>query len=42
MTPEQMRSLLELLDLIDEAHPNPAADVFVLKGVLKRMIVISN
>ena len=39
MTPQRARVLLELLDLIDEAHPQPAADVMVLKGVLKKLIV---
>lgn len=38
MTPEQARELFEILDLIDEAHASPAADVLVLKSVVKRII----
>lgn len=38
MTPEKTRELLEILDLIDEAHPQPTADIAVLKSVLTRLI----
>jgi hypothetical protein len=37
MTPEEGREMLELLDLIDEAHPQ-ASDVFTVKSVLRRVI----
>lgn len=37
VTAAQARKLLELLDLIDESQPS-SGDVFVLKGVIQRLI----
>jgi hypothetical protein len=39
VTPAQAHKLLELLDRIDESLPSPG-DVFVLKGVVKRLIAM--